>query len=174
MILSMLLTIVFGFGVITLATIALLNVAGLRIHDLRVEKRKKEKGKRKEPVVVYVYTSQSARDLRISVSKLPSRLKWGAIIAVSFVVVLYTLVDSALPSTMIERPIEAALLGGEPTKDAYASRVDTAEHLRPVSIITWAPIAGYVLVLLIVAGSISKRCYVVLKEVVPANSGRKR
>lgn len=151
MILSMLLTMVFGFGVLTLATIALLNVAGLRMHDLREEQRSGESS------VAYAYTSQGAYDLRSSVGKLPRRLKWGATLAVALVMGLYASVDPAASGDAQEA------LGGE--------------HLTPVGIITWVSIAAYVVALLWVAASISRRCYVVLQETEhrgPSQTGKKQ
>lgn len=153
MILSMLLTIVFGFGVITVATIALLNVAGLRLHDLR------EVGKagQVKPIFAFVYTSESARDLRESFGKLPSRLMWGAISALLGVVCLYSFVGLWVDIQEI--------IGIKQETDIQATHSGRdAEHLRPVNVITWVTIAGYVLVLLLVAGSISRRCYVALSE----------
>ena len=138
MILSVLLTMVFGFGVLTLATIALLNVAGLRVHDLREERRAGES------ILAYAYTSKGAYDLRSAVGKLPRRLKWGATVAVVLVMVLYASVES----------------GASVDPQGGLGR----EHLTPVGIITWASIAAYVVALLWVAASISRRCYVVLKE----------
>lgn len=156
MILSMLLTIVFGFGVITVATIALLNVAGLRLHDLR-EIKQKDDNDQDKPVFEFVYTSTCARDLRDSFGKLPSRLMWGAIIAVLAVVCLYVFVGLTVDlQEATNAKQETGIQAAHPGRDA--------EHLRPVNIITWMSIAGYVLALLFVAGSISGRCYVALSE----------
>lgn len=138
MILSILLTMVFGFGVLTLATIALLNVAGLRVHDLR------EEGRPDESVFTYAYASKRAYDLRSSVGKLPRRLKWGATVAVALVMVLYAWAD--------------------PGSSTGAQGTSDSGHLTPVGIITWVSIAGYVVALLWVAASISRRCYVVMQE----------
>ena len=138
MILSILLTMVFGFGVLTLATIALLNVAGLRMHDLREERRPDES------VFTYAYASKRAYDLRSSVGKLPRRLKWGATVAVALVMVLYAWADPG-SSTGVQEPGDSG-------------------HLGPVGIITWVSIATYVVALLWVAASISRRCYVVMQE----------
>lgn len=148
MILAILLTMVFGFGVITLATIALLNVAGMRVHDLREVRRE-----RSPSVFRYAYTSPSAYALRSSVGKLPRRLMWGAIIAVSFVTASYAIVDSG---TSVDAQ-ECECVDGQRTVDM--------RHLDPIGVITWVPITGYVVVLLWVAGSISRRCYVVMKEI---------
>ena len=145
MILSMLLTMVFGFGVITLATIALLNVAGLRVHDLREVKRDDES------VFAYAYVSKDAYDIRESVGKLPRWLTWGAIIAV-----LFTTILTATYAFVAGLPI-----GVQEAVDSQK----TMDHLEPIGIITWVPITGYVAVMLWIAGSISRRCYVVLKEI---------
>lgn len=144
MILSMLLTMVFGFGVVTLATIALLNVAGLRIHDLREVKRGEGS------VFVYAYISKEANDLREAIGKLPRWLTWGAIMAV-----LFTTVLTATYAFVVGSPIGV--------QEAVDSQ-NTMDHLEPIGIITWVPVTGYVAVLLWIAGSISRRCYVVLKE----------
>ena len=147
MILSMLLTMVLGFGVITIATIALLNVAGLRVHDLREVKQQRE-----SVVLAYTYNSQNAYKLRSSIGKLPRRLTWAATVGVLYLVGCYALVGFGF---------------FDGVQDAVDSqKMDSTEHLgRIVFIITWAPVTGYVTVLLWVAGSISKRCYIVLKEV---------
>ena len=145
MILSMLLTMVFGFGVITLATIALLNVAGLRIHDLREVKRDDES------VFAYAYVSKEAYDLRESVGKLPRWLTWGAIRRC----VVYDDTDGNL------RLVAGFPIGVQEAVDSQK----TMDHLEPIDIIVWVPITGYVAVLLWLAGSISRRCYVVLKEI---------
>lgn len=145
MILSMLLTMVFGFGVITLATIALLNVAGLRVHDMREIKLDDESA------FAYAYVSKDAYDLRESVGKLPRWLTWGAIIAV-----LFTTILTATYAFVAGLPI-----GVQEAVDSQK----TMDHLEPIGIITWVPITGYVAVMLWIAGSISRRCYVVLKEI---------
>lgn len=145
MIVSVLVTMLLGFGVITVATIALLNVAGLRVHDLREVKQQGES------VLAYTYTSHRAYKLRSSVGKLPRRLTWGATIGVLYVAVCFAFVSLGF-SVHVQDAAD-----GQKTAEI--------ERLERIGIVTWAPITGYVMALLWVAGSISRRCYVVLREV---------
>ena len=147
MIFSILLTMVFGFGVITIATIALLNVAGLRLHDLREVKHSDEF------TFEYAYSTKSAYDLRTDVGKLPRRLTSAAVVALLFVTAL-----NALAYALVDAPIL-----GQSTANVG--------HLTPIAIITWLSITSYVAVLLCVAGSISTRCYAVLKDIENRRSG---
>ena len=69
MTMQVLLSIVFGFGVLTLAAVALLNAAGQRLYELQVlDKRSRDFA------FVYTYSSKPAADLRLSFSRLPLRL----------------------------------------------------------------------------------------------------
>ena len=77
MILQILLTIVFGFGVLTLATVALLNAAGHRLHD--GERLKYSGGKVQ---FMYKYPNDKAEKLRIWFARLPVWLGIAATIAV--------------------------------------------------------------------------------------------
>ena len=72
------LTIVFGFGIITLATVALLNVAGHRLHELQILDRRG-----RDFAFVYTYSSKAAADLRVWFSRLPLWLGVAAVAGVS-------------------------------------------------------------------------------------------
>lgn len=58
---EILLPMVFGFGVLTLATVALLNAAGHRLHELQVMD---QQGPRF--AFAYTYSSKAAAELRLS------------------------------------------------------------------------------------------------------------
>ena len=77
MTLQVLLSMILGFGILTLATVALLNVAGHRLHDLEVfEKRGRE------CAFVYKYSSKAAAELRLWFARLPWFLLFGAFLAI--------------------------------------------------------------------------------------------
>ena len=79
MILQILLTIVFGFGVLTLATVALLNTAGHKMHD----------GEQKGLLFRFRYRSDDAERLRRRFAKLPVWLGSAASVAVISTGALY-------------------------------------------------------------------------------------
>ena len=69
MTMQVLLSMVFGFGVVTLATVALLNAAGHRLFELQVLSRRGE-----DFSFVYTYNSEADAELRLAFSRLPLRL----------------------------------------------------------------------------------------------------
>lgn len=83
------LTTIFGLGVLTLATIALLNVACIRLHD--VQHMATEAGR---AVYAYVYDSAKAHAAREDLRSLPSFLGWTGFIAVAMVQVLHVVAYS--------------------------------------------------------------------------------
>lgn len=78
------LTTIFGLGVLTLATIALLNVACIRLHD--VQRKATEAGRL---VYAYVYDGAKAHAAREDLRSLPSFLGWTGFVAVALVLVLH-------------------------------------------------------------------------------------
>ena len=75
--LQVMLSMILGFGILTVATVALLNVAGHRLHDLEAfEKRGRE------CAFVYKYNSKAAADLRLWFARLPWFLLFGAFVAI--------------------------------------------------------------------------------------------
>ena len=82
-------TTIFGFGVLTLAMIALLNVACMRLHD--VQKRAAEASRF---AYAYIYDGPKAHTAREDLRSLPSLLGWTGFVAIVMVQVLH-LVDSA-------------------------------------------------------------------------------
>lgn len=141
MILQILLTIVFGFGVLTLATVALLNTAGHRLHD------GERKGFANNVVQFeYKYPTDDAGRLRWWFAIVPIWLGIAACMAVISVGALYALIG-AQPQV---QPEEGA---------AYTS------HLDPVSIVTWVVMGLYVLALVVVTTWLSRRLYTVLQNV---------
>lgn len=82
------LTAIFGFGVLTVATVALLNVACLRLHDVQKKYQNATDGSQPDRFLyVYVYDSMSAFAERDKLRHLPSFLAWmgaGAIVLVQF------------------------------------------------------------------------------------------
>ena len=139
MILQILLTIVFGFGVLTLATVALLNAAGHRLHD---GKRLKYSGGKVQ--FMYKYPNDKAEKLRIWFARLPVWLGIAATTAVISAGVLYVCAGP-----------QPQLPPNEPD----------ASHLSSISIITWVGMGLYVLALVVVTTVLSWRLYAVLRDV---------
>lgn len=150
------LTAIFGFGVLTVATVALLNVACLRLHDVQ-EKGKDEAAKQQSGadgsdrvsagvqtvdrfLYAYVYDSASAFSERDKLRHLPSFLAWTGVGAIVFVQVLYGI--AYLTTCPSERECNAVL-----------------------DVVTWMSITSYVLVLLGVAAVVSNKVYGVLAKV---------
>lgn len=160
------LTAVFGFGVLTVATVALLNVACLRLHD--VQKKEQKKGKKDleggaeegpktaigseadELRYVYVYNSANAFAERDRLRHLPSFLAWTGVGAIVLVQVLYGIAYLTAPHA-----------GG----DSPCACPSDRGPVTVLDIITWMSIASYVLVLLCVAAWVSNRVYGVLSRV---------
>lgn len=131
---QVLLSMVFGFGVLALATIALLNAAGHRLHDLEVFDREG-----RSLAFVYRYSSQSAARLRVWFSRLPLFVGLGAFVAVSTTYVLYE--ATAVPLSQDDH--------------------GTQRHLMPIDVLTWTMVimGGYVLVLVFVTSILSAGLY---------------
>lgn len=141
MILQILLTIVFGFGVLTLATVALLNTAGHRLHD------GERKGLANNAVQFeYKYPTDDAERLRGWFATVPIWLGIAASVAVTSVGALY------------------AMIGDQPQMRPEEGAAHTS-HLDPVSIVTWVGMGLYVLALVVVTTWLSRRLYTVLQNV---------
>ena len=141
MILQILLTIVFGFGVLTLATVALLNAAGHRLHD------GERRGFANNTVQFeYKYPTNNAERLRWWFAVIPIWLGMAASIAVISVGALYV------------------AIGGRPRVQVGEGAAYTS-HLDPLSIVTWVGMGLYVLALVIVTTWLSRRLYAVLQDV---------
>ena len=122
MILPLILTMTFGFGVMTLATIALLNTAGHRLHDLH------NVCGGPEPTFVYTYIDDTATTLRRWFAAMPLGLGIAAIIAVVAVAAMYVMLDLPLPP------------------DPESNKADRT-HLEARSILMWVTVSGYVVAL---------------------------
>lgn len=78
------LTTIFGFGVLTLATIALLNVACMRLHDVQ-----KKNDEASGFAYAYIYDGPKAHTARGDLRSLPSLLGWTGFVAIVMVQVLH-------------------------------------------------------------------------------------
>lgn len=142
------LTTIFGFGVLTLAAIALLNVACLRLHEVQKKDEQGGPGKQRDGAAgqagrfsyTYVYDSKRAFEARDTLRSLPSFLGWTGVAAIVFVQLLHGI--ARLTVIPHEREF-AAVLG----------------------VITWMSAASYVLVLLCVAAVVSNKVYGAMDEV---------
>lgn len=135
------LTAIFGIGVLTVATIALLNVACLRLHDVqKIDDNTADGGGLVRLLYVYVYDSASAFAAREQLRSLPAFLGWMGGGAIVFMQLLYA----------------TALLTTCPNERESVSVWD---------VITWMSVASYVLALLLVAARVSNKVYGVLNEV---------
>ena len=144
MILQILLTIVFGFGVLTLATVALLNTAGHKLHD------GKRLGFAKGKVQFrYDYPSDDAETLRKWFARLPIWLGFAAAVAVVSAGALYVCAGP----------------------QGHMAEAETS-HLNPVSVITWVGMGLYVLALVGVTTWLSRWLYAVLQDVEQVDEGR--
>ena len=135
------LTTVFGFGVLTVATVALLNVACLRLHDVQKKDKTATDGSQMNRFVyVYVYDCASAFGARDKLRHSPSFLAWMGVGAIVFVQILYGI----------------AYLTTYPNE---------RESTNILGVITWMSIASYVLALLCVSAVVSNKVYGVLDKV---------
>ena len=75
------LTTLFGIGVLTLATIALLNVACIRLHDVQ----KRDGNRKRRFAYAYVYDGQKAHEARAGLRNLPSFLGWTGFLMIAMV-----------------------------------------------------------------------------------------
>ena len=141
MIVQVALTALFGIGVLTVATIALLNVACLRLHDVqKIDDGEASGGGFVPFLYAYVYDSTLAFEAREKLRNLPAFLGWmggGAILImqVQYVIVLLTTCPN-------ER-----------------------ESIGVWDAITWASMTAHVTALLLVAAWVSNKVYSVLNEV---------
>ena len=137
MTMQVLLSIVFGFGVLTLAAVALLNAAGQRLYELQVlDKRSRDFA------FVYTYSSKPAADLRLSFSRLPLRLGSTAVVAVLVTYGLFVWAGSGASPTSVQ--------------------AEGGVHPSLAEIITWTMMGAYVLALVGIATVLSTRLYGVL------------
>ena len=136
------LTIIFGVGVLTLATVALLNVACLRLHDVQKKDRKTSEGSGTDNRLLYAYVYDGVRafEAREKLRSLPAFLGWTGAGAIAFM----------------------QLLGGIAYLTTSPSERESAAIF---DVVTWATIAAYVLALLFVAAWVSNKVYGVLSEV---------
>lgn len=90
------LTTIFGFGVLTLAAIALLNVACMRLHDVQ-----KKAAEASRFAYAYIYDGPRAHTAREDLRSLPSLLGWTGFVAIVMVQVLH-LVASGNSSAVLD------------------------------------------------------------------------
>lgn len=135
------LTAIFGFGVLTVATVALLNVACLRLHDVQKKYENAADGSQPDRFLyVYVYDSMSAFAERDKLRHLPSFLAWMGAGAIVLVQLLYGV--------------------------AYLTACPNEEESNAIlDVVTWVSILSYVLALLCVAAVVSNKVYRVLDKV---------
>lgn len=135
------LTVLFGIGVLTVATIALLNVACLRLHDVqKTDSDEAKDGRFVRLLYAYVYDSMQAFIAREELRSLPAFLGWMGMGAILYMQVLYV----------------AALSTTDPNE---------RESIGVWDAITWASMTSYVTALLLVAAWVSNKVYGVLNEV---------
>lgn len=130
------LTAVFGIGVLTVATVALLNVACLRIHDVQ----RTDGIEMGRILYAYVYDSVSAFEAREKLRNLPTLLGWAGVGAIGIMQSLYA----------------AAY---------FTTCSNEQESIAIWNVITWASIVSYVVALLFVSAWVSNKVYGVLSEV---------
>lgn len=138
MTMQVLLSMVFGFGVVTLATVALLNAAGHRLFELQVLSRRGE-----DFSFVYTYNSEADAELRLAFSRLPLRLGGAAIVVV---LLTYGLFFWSTVSASTQAPVPVAVVEGVARQSAIGT-------------IAWAAIGMYVMALVVVTTSLSARLY---------------
>ena len=91
------LTTIFGFGILTLATIALLNVACMRLHEVQ-----KMAAEASRFAYAYVYDGPKAHTAREDLRSLPSLLVWTGFVAIAMVQVLHLVAYSTSgPATAV-------------------------------------------------------------------------
>lgn len=135
-----LLTVVFGFGVVTLATVALLNVAGHRLHELQLLNKRD-----RDFAFMYTYSSERAAKLRVSFSRLPLWLGGAAVVVVSLTYGLVFLSEAS------------------PKSQVQVKATDEVVYPSIVDQITWAAVGAYVLTLVGITSVLSARLYRVLR-----------
>lgn len=136
MTMQVLLSMVFGFGVVTLATVALLNAAAHRLFELQVLSRRGE-----DFSFVYTYNSEADAELRLAFSRLPLRLGGAAIVVV---LLTYGLFFWSTVSASTQAPVPV---------------VEGVARQSAIGTIAWAAIGMYVMALVVVTTSLSARLY---------------
>ena len=135
------LTVLFGIGVLTVATIALLNVACLRLHDVqKIDGDEAKDGRLVRFLYAYVYDSTPALMAREELRSLPTFLGWMGMGAILFMQVLYVVAP-------------------------LTTSPNDQESIGVWDAITWASMTSYVTALLLVAAWVSNKVYGVLNEV---------
>lgn len=135
------LTVLFGIGVLTVATIALLNVACLRLHDVqKIDSDEAKDGRLVRFLYAYVYDSTPALMAREELRSLPAFLGWMGMGAILFMQVLYVVAP-------------------------LTTSPNDQESIGVWDAITWASMTSYVTALLLVAAWVSNKVYGVLNEV---------
>ena len=143
MILQLVLTLSLGFGVLSLASIALLNTAGHKLHDIR--KVGKKPFNWKDLFNLYISSSDEATMLRKSFARMPIGICWGAAVGIAVLgLIAYFGID---PSTT-PKP-------GEPD----------SVHLQPYGVVLWASVSVYAGFLVYLTGRISRKFYKILQSV---------
>ena len=142
MILQLILTMTFGFGVMTLATIALLNTAGHRLHDLH------NIGEGPEPTFIYTYISDHATRLRRWFATMPLALGIAAIVAIVAVGTMYGVSDTPVP----------------PEPQSNGEEKADRTHLEAQSIAMWVTVSFYVVALSGVTATFSFLSYKAIQQ----------
>lgn len=130
MTLQVLLSMAFGFGVLALATVALLNTAGHRLHELEVFDRDGPNF-----AFVYRYNSKAAARLRLWFSRLPLFVGLGAFVAI-----------------LVTYGLHAVATAVHPPQHTQALPIDILTW-------TMLIMGGYVLILVLVASILSAGLY---------------
>ena len=128
---QILLSMVFGFGIITVATVALMNTAGLRLFDL--EALGKEEGRKL--AFAYRYDSKLAASLRVWFARMPLFLGLGAVVAVLSTYGLY--VDSTESTSM--GALAWRIMAGYVLVLVLVTAVFSAVLYKAIGIFTTAP-----------------------------------
>lgn len=138
MTLQLVVTLVFGFGVVTVAVIALMNTASLRLHDLyqQVEPENKD-GKQIRPQYQFVYGTDEAQTLRNALAELPPRLGAAAVLSIILLTAMHLVVS--------QLDVKTSILSAD-------------------GVITWFAVGSYVCRVVYIATARSRDLYDVMQD----------
>ena len=142
MILQLVLTLSLGFGVLSLASVALLNTAGHKLHDIRKVGKNPSTGK---TFLTFICSSDEATMLRKSFARMPIGICWGAAVGIAVLGLI-------------------AYFGIDPSITPKPDKPDSV-HLQPYGVVLWASVSVYAGFLVYLTGRISRKFYKILQSV---------